>query len=167
MAVPENLLPEMLIEQARRVVDANRDAGRTIALAESCTGGLVGAALTEIAGSSDVFEVAFVTYANQAKTSLLGVNEDVIEKLGAVSEEVASAMALGALERSGADIAVSITGVAGPGGGTEEKPVGTVMFGRAVRSADTESYSQLFEDNGRAGVRLQAALWALELLLPE
>lgn len=167
MPAPENLLPDALVELARRVIDANREAGRTVAIAESCTGGLVGAALTEIAGSSDVFETGFVTYANTAKSCLLGVNEDVIETFGAVSEQVAEAMASGALERSSTDIAVSITGVAGPGGGTEEKPVGTVMFGRAVRGADVESYSQSFEDSGRAGVRLQAALWALELLLPE
>lgn len=167
MSAPENLLPDALVELARRVIDANREAGRTVALAESCTGGLVGAALTEIAGSSDVFETAFVTYANEAKVALIGVNADTIERFGAVSKEVAAAMARGALERSGADIAVSITGVAGPGGGTDEKPVGTVMFARAAPGADPESYSQLFEDNGRAGVRLQAALWALELLLPE
>ena len=167
MSAPESLLPEALIELARRVIDANREKGRTIALAESCTGGLVGASLTEIAGSSDVFEAAFVTYANEAKVALIGVGADTIENFGAVSEEVAAAMALGALERSGADIAVSITGVAGPGGGTDDKPVGTVMFGRAAHGAAVESYSQSFEDTGRAGVRLQAALWALELLLPE
>jgi len=170
MADLEFLLPKALIEKARAVVDANRAAGRKVALAESCTGGLAGAALTEIAGSSDVFVASFVTYANQAKIGLLGVNSDIIDTFGAVSQAVAWAMVLGALERSGADIAVSITGVAGPDGGTEKKPVGTVVFGRAHRGADpdtVEAYQKAFEDNGRAGVRLQAALWALELLLPE
>lgn len=165
-----HVLPTILTDKARMAVDINREAGRTIALAESCTGGLVSAALTEIPGSSDVFQAGFVSYANEAKTGLLGVNTDVIETFGAVSQAVAWAMARGALDRSTADIAVSITGIAGPGGGTPKKPVGTVVFGRALRGADPdtiEAYQKMFEDNGRAGVRLQAALWALELLLPE
>lgn len=164
------LLPDELVEKARSVIDANRAAGRRIALAESCTGGLVGAALTEITGSSDVFEASFVTYANGAKTALLGVHDGILETFGAVSPAVAWAMALGALERSGADIAVSITGVAGPGGGTDKKPVGTVMFGRALRGGDpdqADTGEKLFPDRGRAAIRLQAALWALGLLLPE
>lgn len=164
------LLPDELVEKARSVIDANRAAGRRIALAESCTGGLVGAALTEIPGSSDVFEASFVTYANGAKTALLGVHDGILETFGAVSPAVAWAMALGALERSGADIAVSITGVAGPGGGTDKKPVGTVMFGRALRGGDpdqADTGEKLFPDRGRASIRLQAALWALGLLLPE
>ncbi len=167
---PVSLLPDALVEKAREVVDRNRAAGRRIVVAESCTGGLVGAALTEIAGSSDVFDGGFVTYANEAKIGLLGVNADVLETFGAVSEAVAWAMALGALDRTRADIAVSITGIAGPGGGTDMKPVGTVVFGRALRGIDPdkiEAYQKTFEDNGRAGVRLQAGLWALELLLPE
>jgi nicotinamide-nucleotide amidase len=165
-----NMLPEILVEKARAVIDANRAAGRRITLAESCTGGLVGAALTEIPGSSDVFEASFVTYSNEAKVALLGVNEDIIDTFGAVSPAVAWVMALGALERSRADIAVSITGVAGPGGGTELKPVGTVIFGRALRDGDpddAETGQKLFDDSGRAAIRLQAALWALELLLPD
>lgn len=170
MGKPEILLPAVLVEKAGEVIERNRAAGRRIIMAESCTGGLVGAALTEIAGSSDVFEGAFVTYANEAKTGVLGVNPEIIETFGAVSPAVAWAMALGALDKSNADIAVSITGVAGPGGGTDKKPVGTVVFGRALRGGDPEAieaYQKAFEDNGRAGVRLQAGLWALELLLPE
>lgn len=170
MPLSSSLLPDALVAKASLVIDANRAIGRRIALAESCTGGLVGAALTEIPGSSDVFVASFVTYANEAKTGLLGVNEDIIETFGAVSPAVAWAMALGALERSEADIAVSITGVAGPGGGTDKKPVGTVVFARAINGGDPEqadTEQKLFDDNGRADIRLQAALWALELLLPD
>jgi nicotinamide-nucleotide amidase len=165
----DTVLPPALVDKARRVIEANRKAGRRIALAESCTGGLVGAALTEIPGSSDVFEASFVTYSNETKASLLGVNEEVLETFGAVSPAVAWAMAIGAQEKTDADIAVSITGVAGPDGGTDMKPVGTVVFARAKRGADPEQVAadqKSFEDSGRGGVRLQAALWALELLLP-
>ena len=164
------VLPEELVDLARRVVEANRAAGRRVAVAESCTGGLVAAALTEIAGSSDVLEAGFVTYSNEAKAKLLGVSEDVIETFGAVSVAVAWAMAQGALAASGADVAVAITGIAGPAGGSERKPVGTVVFARAERDADPDEIvadTQMFGDIGRGGVRLQAALCALELLLPE
>src|SRR5918992_5492344 len=122
----ETLLPAQLVDLARRVIDQNRGAGRKVAVAESCTGGLVAAALTEIAGSSDVFESGFVTYSNQAKTALLGVSAEVIETFGSVSVAAAWAMAQGAIARSGADVAVAITGIAGPGGGSTMKPVGTV-----------------------------------------
>ena len=107
-------------------------------MAESCTGGLVAAALTEIAGSSDVFEAGFVTYSNEAKTKLLHVSEDVIETFGSVSVAVAWAMAQGALAASGADVAVALTGIAGPGGGSDRKPVGTVVFARAERGRRPE-----------------------------
>lgn len=166
---PPYLLPQELVDLARRVIEENRAAGRHIAVAESCTGGLVAAALTEIAGSSDVFEAGFVTYANEAKIALLGVSLDVIETFGSVSVATAWAMAQGALTKSGADVAVAITGIAGPGGGTEKKPVGTVVFARAENDSDTdEPVADLkqFGDLGRAGIRLQAALCALELLLP-
>jgi nicotinamide-nucleotide amidase len=164
------LLPPELVDVARRVVEANRAAGRRIAIAESCTGGLVAAALTEISGSSDVLEAGFVTYSNEAKTKLLHVSEDVLETFGSVSVATAWAMAQGALAASGADVAVALTGIAGPAGGSDRKPVGTVVFARADKDADPKDVTadtKKFEDNGRGGVRLQAALCALELLLPD
>jgi nicotinamide-nucleotide amidase len=170
MSESGNILPAELVDFARRVVDQNRAAGRTVAVAESCTGGLVAAALTEIAGSSDVFETGLVTYSNEAKMALLGVSDEVIETFGSVSVACAWAMAQGALKRSGADVAVAITGIAGPGGGSAMKPVGTVVFARAERHADPDKIvadRKEFGDLGRAGVRLQAALCALELLLPD
>ena len=165
----ENLLPQELVDLARRVIDENRAAGRHISVAESCTGGLVSAALTEIPGSSDVFDAGFVTYSNEAKTALLGVAGDVIDTFGAVSLATAWAMAHGAVAKSGSDVAVAITGIAGPGGGTDRKPVGTVVFAFAKAGDDPEDAitdQREFGDLGRAGIRLQAALCALELLLP-
>ena len=162
-------LPAELIELATRVVDSNRALGRRVAVAESCTGGLVSAALTEIPGSSEIFEEGFVNYSNEAKSDMLGVSTDVLETFGAVSVATAWAMAQGALSRSGADVAVAITGIAGPAGGSEKKPVGTVVFARADRKADPHDMvadTRDFGDLGRGGVRLQAALCALELLLP-
>lgn len=164
------ILPPPLVELAERVIVANRRAGRTIAVAESCTGGLVSAALTEIAGSSDVFEAGFVTYSNDMKAQLLKVSHDVIDTFGAVSIATAWAMAQGALEQSHAHVAVAITGIAGPGGGSEQKPVGTVVFARAERGGSPDKVvadMRHFENEGRGGVRLQAALCALELLLPD
>lgn len=164
----DTLLPPELIEAARRAVDANRAAGRTVAIAESCTGGLVSAALTELPGSSDVFVAGFVTYADEAKTGI-GVGSDIVETFGAVSIATGWAMAQAALNASGADIVVAVTGIAGPGGGTEKKPVGTVVFARALKGQDPDDMhadKHQFGDLGRGGVRLQAALKALELLLP-
>ncbi len=164
------LLPPELVGKAREVIEANRAAGRRVAVAESCTGGLVAAALTEIAGSSDVFETGFVTYSNEAKMDLLHVSDEVIETFGSVSVATAWAMAQGALKASRADVAVALTGIAGPAGGSERKPVGTVVFARAVRDADPRQIvadTEAFGDLGRGGVRLQAALFALDLLLPE
>ncbi len=163
------ILPPELIEAARKGVEATRARGRRVAVAESCTGGLVSAALTEIAVSSDVFEAGFVTYSNEAKTRLLSVSTDVLETFGAVSIAVAWSMAQGALKASSADVAIAITGVAGPGGGSEKKPVGTVVFARAERGSDPGDVvadKKLFGDLGRGGIRLQAALCALDLLLP-
>ncbi|WP_294391889.1 CinA family protein [uncultured Sphingomonas sp.] len=154
---------------AHKVVEANRAVGRRMAVAESCTGGLVSAALTEIPGSSDVFDAGFVTYSNEAKIKVLGVARDVIDTFGAVSLATAWAMARGALTKSGSDVAVAITGIAGPSGGTEKKPVGTVVFACAKTGDDPEhAVTDLrnFGDLGRGGVRLQAALCALELLMP-
>jgi nicotinamide-nucleotide amidase len=165
----DTLLPPELVELANRVIAENRAAGRRIAVAESCTGGLVSAALTEIPGSSDVFDAGFVTYSNEAKVALLGVAQDLIDTFGAVSLATAWAMARGALLKAGVDVAVAITGIAGPGGGSEKKPVGTVVFARA-RVGDDEEHAitdhKFFGDLGRGGIRLQAALCALELLLP-
>ncbi|MCW3849168.1 CinA family protein [Sphingomonas sp. LB-2] len=165
----DTLLPKKLVDMARQVIDANRAAGRRIAVAESCTGGLVSAALTEIPGSSDVLEGSFVTYSNDAKMDMLKVSGDVLETFGAVSIAVAWTMAQNAMTKTQADIAVAITGIAGPGGGSDKKPVGTVIFARAERGADPNHVvadARHFENNGRGGVRLQAALCALELLMP-
>ena len=162
-----SLLPPVLAEAAARVIAMNRVAGRMVAVAESCTGGLVAAALTEVPGSSAVLDRSYVTYSNGAKQQMLGVSADIIETFGAVSIATAWAMAQGALLRSDADVAVAITGIAGPDGGSTSKPVGTVVFARALRGSDEIMTDQIvFEDTGRAGVRLQAALMALELLLP-
>ena len=165
----DRLLPQELVDKAREAVEANRKAGRRVAVAESCTGGLVCAALTEIAGASDVFEAGYVTYSNASKIGELGVSSEVVETFGAVSVATAWAMAQGALNASAADVAVAITGIAGPGGGTPSKPVGTVVFARAERSADPETVvadQKFFDGEDRAGVRLQAALCALDLLMP-
>jgi len=165
----DTVLPDALVAAARKVVDANRALDRKFALAESCTGGLVAAAITEIPGSSEVLLGGFVTYSNEAKVELLNVSHDVLDTFGAVSIATAWSMAQGALEATDADLAVAITGVAGPGGGTEKKPVGTVVFARAERDADPSDVvadRKDFGDLGRGGVRLQAALVALELLMP-
>jgi nicotinamide-nucleotide amidase len=165
--VTASLLPKEIVALARKVVEQNAALGRKVAVAESCTGGLVAAAITEIAGSSAVLDRGFVTYSNVAKQEALGVSEDIIDAFGAVSVACVFAMARGALNRSQADVAVAISGVAGPGGGSEGKPVGTVVFARAIRGSDEpDAESRLFEGNNRAGVRLQATLCALELLLP-
>ena len=162
-----SLLPEELVALARRVVEENRALGRTVTLAESCTGGLVAAALTEIPGSSAVLDRAFVTYSNAAKQQTIGVSEDIIETFGAVSIACVWAMAQGALKHGSGDVAVAISGVAGPDGGSPSKPVGTVVFARAIRGEESvHAEERLFEGLDRPGVRLQAALVALELLLP-
>lgn len=166
----DSLLPAAIGELARRVIAENIALGRKVAVAESCTGGLVAAALTEVPGSSAVLDRGFVTYSNEAKTQLLGVSEDLIDTFGAVSIAVAWSMAQGALKKSGADVAVAITGVAGPDGGSEQKPVGTVVFACARRGEDPEETNaelKLFDSaSTRADVRYQATLTALELLLP-
>ena len=166
----DTTLPRELVDLAGRVIAENLAAGRIVAVAESCTGGLVGSALTEIAGSSAVFDRGFITYSNEAKHEMLGVSPDLIDTFGAVSVAVAWAMADGALKRSKADVAVAITGVAGPDGGSANKPVGTVVFAVAKRGdpsdASNAEMKHLDPAQGRAGIRLQAALVALELLLP-
>lgn len=168
MTMKHALLPEEIDALAKRVVDENTAAGRQVTVAESCTGGLVAAALTEIAGSSAVLDRGFVTYSNEAKMEMLGVSSDIIETFGAVSIACVWAMAQGALNNSTADVAVAVSGVAGPDGGTEKKPVGTVVFARAIRNSTGEPEGELkfFDGESRAEVRLQATMCALELLLP-
>ena len=149
--------------EAEAVLAVLRARGQLVATAESCTGGLIAAALTAVAGSSDVVDRGFVTYSNAAKTELLGVPAALIEAHGAVSEAVARAMAEGAVARSPAALAVSVTGVAGPGGGTPGKPVGLVWFGLARRGAATLTESRVFPGD-RAAVRLATVRHAFALL---
>ena len=163
----DSLLPPDLVALAQRVIVENAAKGRRIALAESCTGGLVCAALTEIPGSSEVLDRGFITYSNESKQELLGVSSDIIDAFGAVSAAAAWAMAQGAIKHSNADIAVAISGVAGPGGGTEMKPVGMVVFAKAERGSDeVDAEERKFDGKNRAEIRHQAAVCALELLLP-
>jgi len=149
---------------ADTVISALRGKNLTVATAESCTGGMIAASLTDVAGSSKVFERGFVTYSNEAKTELLGVPAAMIAEHGAVSEPVARAMAQGALAHSYADVAVAITGIAGPGGGTAEKPVGLVYIGAARRGSATTVERHVFGGD-RADVRQATVQRALELLL--
>ncbi len=148
---------------ARAVLGAMRARGWMVATAESCTGGLIAGALTEIAGSSDVVDRGFVTYSNAAKSAMIGVPAALIEAHGAVSEAVAAAMAAGALARSDSHVTVAVTGVAGPGGGSVEKPVGTVWFGLAVRGGAVRAERVVFPGD-RAAVRRGTVLHALGLL---
>jgi nicotinamide-nucleotide amidase len=157
------MIPD-LRDRAAALLDAYRHKGLKIATAESCTGGLVAALLTEISGSSAVVERGFVTYSNEAKTELIGVPADLIADHGAVSESVARAMAEGALAHSRADVAVAITGVAGPAGGTVTKPVGLVHFGLARKGAPTIHLERRYGDLGRENVRGRAVEDALSLL---
>jgi nicotinamide-nucleotide amidase len=150
--------------RATALLQACRARGWMVATAESCTGGLVAALLTEIPGSSDVVERGFVTYSNEAKSEMLGVSAAVIAGQGAVSQPVARAMAEGALAHSRAQVAVSITGIAGPGGGSAAKPVGLVHFGLAVRDRPTEHLERRYGDLGRVQVRARAVEDALALL---
>ncbi len=159
------MLPSSLVEQAEVVIAEFRRLERRLATAESCTGGLIAGCLTEIAGSSAVVDRGFVTYSNEAKAQALGVTSEALEQFGAVSETVARQMAKGALERSLADVAVSVTGVAGPGGGSPEKPVGLVHFATATRDGEIEHREMRFGDIGRSGVRRETVVTALHLLL--
>ena len=153
-----------LEDRARKLVARYVAAGRSIATAESCTGGLVAGLITEIAGSSAVLERGFVVYSNAAKIGMLGVAAETIDATGAVSEPTSREMASGALEHSRADVSVSITGVAGPGGGTAQKPVGLVHFACARRDGPTVHVERRFGDIGRAAVRKASIEQALELL---
>ena len=158
------MFPDDIQTLARQVIEEAAARGLTIATAESCTGGLVAGALTAIAGSSAVIERGFVSYSNAAKTELLGVPAELIETHGAVSEPVARAMADGAVTRSPAQVAVSVTGVAGPGGGSADKPVGLVHFG-AVGPAGAIHVEHRFGNLGREAVRMASVRAALGLLL--
>lgn len=151
--------------RAEQVLSTARSSGFMVATAESCTGGLIAGALTEIAGSSDVVDRGFVTYSNAAKQQMLGVSAKSLERFGAVSEAVAKEMAFGAIANSLADIAVSVTGVAGPGGGSPEKPVGTVWFGCACQGMEPIAECVQFGDIGRAAVRQKTVEQALTILL--
>ena len=165
-----SLFPQDIASLAQEIVTSCVQRGITVATAESCTGGMVAAALTDVPGSSAVLDRGFVTYSNAAKMDLLGVSQDVLETFGAVSVAVAWAMAQGALKHSNADIAVAITGVAGPSGGSDRKPVGHVVFALAKRGQDPEEIvadTREFGDLSRLDVRLQAVRVALGLLRPE
>ena len=149
---------------ATAVLDVCRTKKIKVASAESCTGGLVAGALTDIAGSSDVLDRGFVTYSNDAKHEVLGVPRDIIDTHGAVSRETAEAMARGALGKASADVVVAITGIAGPGGGTKEKPVGLVHFAAASRNGVLVHKEIRYGDLGRIGVRRKSVLQALLML---
>ena len=158
------MFPSSMQDEAARLLDAFRARGLRLATAESCTGGLIAALLTEIPGSSDVVERGFVTYSNEAKHESLGIPNALIAKHGAVSEAVARAMAEGALKHSHADITVSVTGVAGPGGGSAAKPVGLVHLAAARAGGPTLHQQCRFGDVGRGEVRLRCVEVALSLL---
>ena len=153
-----------ITERAERLLSLCRAEGLRVATAESCTGGLIAACLTEIAGSSDVVDRGFVTYADEAKRDLLGVPDEVLMRVGAVSEEVARAMAAGALARSDADLAVAVTGIAGPGGGTAAKPVGLVHHACAGPSGDV-LHRRVVYPGDRGAVRLATVATALDMLI--
>ncbi|MEM8744183.1 MAG: CinA family protein [Pseudomonadota bacterium] len=157
------MTPE-LIEDASFLLGELRARKLMLATAESCTGGLISATLTEVPGSSDVVERGFVTYSNDAKMEMLGVAEALIEEHGAVSEEVACMMAQGAVAHSSADIAVSVTGIAGPGGGTADKPVGLVHFAVARRGKSVTPARRTFGDIGRGSIREKSVKEAFDLV---
>jgi nicotinamide-nucleotide amidase len=158
------MIDDTLRLAARRVLDACRARKLTVAIAESCTGGLVAAALTEIPGSSDVVDRGFVTYSDAAKQAMLDVPAQVLKEFGAVSSETAQAMARGALAHSSADLAVSVTGIAGPTGGSPDKPVGLVHFAAVRRGGKGISREKRFGEIGRGDVRMRSVAEALDML---
>jgi nicotinamide-nucleotide amidase len=168
MQTPSPSTAAEIHELSSAVATAFSERGWTLAVAESCTGGLLAASLTDLAGSSEWFERGYVTYSNAAKAACLQVSPMLIEAEGAVSEAVASAMVLGAQLNSGVTAAISITGIAGPGGGTEKKPVGTVCFGWAIERVDASNHISTTTAHflgDRQSVRQQAVLFALRGLL--
>lgn len=159
------LYPADIEDKAQAIIAAYRDLGWMIATAKSCTGGLIAGALTEIAGSSAVVDRGFITYTNQAKIDLIGVSPTTLEGYGAVSQETALQMAHGALMRSDAQVAVAVTGIAGPGGGSGEKPVGLVHLAAKTRSGEIDHREMRYGDIGRDKVRLATVKTALDMLL--
>ena len=158
------LIDRQIVTQAATLLEAARERGDLLATAESCTGGLLAATLTAIPGGSDVFERGFVTYSNTSKSELLGVPAWLIERHGSVSEDVARTMVGGALTHSRATLAVAITGIAGPGGGTPDKPVGLVHLAAARRDAPVLHHQLLLGDIGRNEIRRESVVQALALL---
>ncbi|MCF1435298.1 nicotinamide-nucleotide amidohydrolase family protein [Agrobacterium vitis] len=159
-----SLFPDDLEKAARTIIEEFAKRGLTIATAESCTGGLIAGLLTEIAGSSAVVDRGYVTYSNQAKMDMLGVPSLTLETYGAVSRETALAMAHGALYRSGASVSVAVTGIAGPGGGSDEKPVGLVHIAALARTGAACHREMHYENHGREAIRLATIRTALALL---
>jgi nicotinamide-nucleotide amidase len=153
-----------LVKSATRLVELLRERRLRLATAESCTGGLIAAFLTEVPGASDVFECGFITYANSVKSALVGVPEAVIARFGAVSREVATLMAQGALLRAPADVAVAVTGIAGPSGGSAEKPVGLIHIAAALKSGTVRHKECRFGDIGREAIRLKTVAEAFALI---
>ncbi|MFN4143705.1 CinA family protein [Aestuariivirga sp.] len=157
------MFPEDLTARAAALIDLCRSRKLMLATAESCTGGLIAGLITSVPGSSDVLDCGFVTYSNAAKTRMIGVAADLVQRHGAVSEEVARAMAEGALAHSAADVAVAVTGVAGPGGGTALKPVGLVHCAAARKGFPTQARVLRLGDIGRDEVRIETVRAALEM----
>ncbi|MDD3370265.1 MAG: CinA family protein [Alphaproteobacteria bacterium] len=159
------MLPSQIHDYAKQLITSFTQKNLRIVTAESCTGGLIAAALTDVPGASAVVERGFVTYSNEAKVDVLGVLPEILNRYGAVSKQVAEEMAQGALAFSHADVAVSVTGIAGPDGGTDKKPVGLVFFGLATKQGALMHYKCQFSGN-RDEIRLQAVAEALRLVLP-
>ncbi len=160
-----SLFPPAVEALAYRTVTELAARGLTVATAESCTGGLIAGALTEIAGASPVVDRGFVTYSNEAKQKMLGVKAGTLARAGAVSRETALEMAEGALKKAGTDLAVAVTGIAGPGGGSAEKPVGLVYLAAVARTGKTLHLEMRYGDIGRQGIRLETVKAALAMLL--
>lgn len=158
------MFDDALVKEAARILERYKAEGLKLVTAESCTGGLISALFTEVIGSSSVFERGFVTYSNEAKVGLLGVPFDVLDAKGAVSPEVAVAMAEGALANSYGDVAVSVTGIAGPGGGSAEKPVGLVYIAAKRKGGETKVVEQRFGKKHRSTIRMLTVRAAIGLL---
>ncbi len=158
------MFPDDILDLSKSLIDTCKAKGLMVATAESCTGGLIAASITAVSGSSDIFDRGFNTYSYESKSEMLGVDMDDIVASGAVSETVARQMADGALAHSSAHLSVAVTGVAGPGGGSEEKPVGTVDIAAALESRETE-YRRFHFDGDRDAVRMQTVKAALEMML--